>query len=137
MAVQVAGYQGQSGKQRDNQMLGTILPVAGTVAGSIYGGPVGGAVGGAAGSLAAQQVANSNQTPEIAPIASGGGSAMDTANSAVARRQQQLQDAEALADAQSVVARDPKLQKQFGSTLASAQQQNALQRYQNGNGGMA
>lgn len=121
MPVQVYQPTTQNPKKQE---FAQILPVAGTVVGSLVGGPAGAAGGG----LVGQQLAASEQTaPGPAPVGSP--------TSAVDRRQMELKNAQALAEAQAVVNKDPNLQKTLGPTLIQAQQMNALQRRQQ-QGGM-
>ena len=130
MTTQVTMPQGQ--KKNELGMLGTIV---GGGVGAVYGGPAGAAtgmgIGGTVGGMADQQSGPQGGMP-MAVQQPGDSKSSQIVSNAVARRQQQLQDAQALTDAQVAVQKDPRLQQQFGPTLAQAQQQNALQRYQSG-----
>lgn len=128
MAVQV--YQPQP-KSREEER--ALIGAAGTIGGAVLG-PAGAAIGGTAGGMVGSQVAPDQAAPQS--VQSGGGatpggpaqpSQQLTMESAVQRRQQAIQDADAMTDAYAAVQNDPQLKKQYGPMLHDGTQ-SALQR---------
>lgn len=121
MAAQV--YQPQPRPREDNQMMGQALPLAGGALGSILG-PAGSAVGTMGGGLIAKETA-SPEAPAHSGVQTTGAKPMampeaESPATAVARRQQQLKDANQLQEAYAAVENDPKMKKEFGPMLLSA-----------------